>query len=145
MLTHCGNNVRNRYSGCVFSVKDIAPVPLKTSRNPALAWNLKAWYGLLMPNRKRGLEIVRMEFRRFLHAIVLLPAQIIRTGRRIVYRLLSWNEWMGDFSAPGNGCDRCRPGSGPSKSAGVKSTGGLSAHTKKRPELTLKHKEYVSK
>ena len=32
----------------------------------ALAWNLKAWYGLLMPNRKRGLEIVRMEFRRFL-------------------------------------------------------------------------------
>ena len=29
-----------------------------------------------MPNRKRGLEIVRMEFRRFLHAIVLLPAQI---------------------------------------------------------------------
>ena len=34
MLTHCGNNVRNRYSGCVFSVKDIVPVPLKTSRNP---------------------------------------------------------------------------------------------------------------
>ena len=39
MLTHCGNNVRNRYSGCVFSVKDIVPVPLKTSRNPFL--NLK--------------------------------------------------------------------------------------------------------
>ena len=33
MLTHCGNNVRNRHSGCVFSVKDIVPVPLKTSRN----------------------------------------------------------------------------------------------------------------
>ena len=36
MLTHCGNNVRNRYSGCVFSVKDIVPVPLKTSRNHIL-------------------------------------------------------------------------------------------------------------
>ena len=36
MLTHCGNNVRNRYSGCVFSVKDIVPVPLKTSRNQAV-------------------------------------------------------------------------------------------------------------
>ena len=36
MLTHCGNNVRNRYSGCVFSVKDIVPVPLKTSRNQGL-------------------------------------------------------------------------------------------------------------
>jgi hypothetical protein len=63
----------------------------------ALAWNLKAWYGLLMPNRQRGLQIVKMEFRRFLHAIILLPAQIIRTGRRIIYRLLGWNEWMGDF------------------------------------------------
>ena len=38
MLTHCGNNVRNRYSGCVFSVKDIVPVPLKTSRNQTLPW-----------------------------------------------------------------------------------------------------------
>jgi hypothetical protein len=25
----------------------------------ALAWNLKAWYGLLMPNRQRGLEFTR--------------------------------------------------------------------------------------
>jgi hypothetical protein len=25
----------------------------------ALAWNLKSWYGLLMPNRQRGLELVR--------------------------------------------------------------------------------------
>jgi hypothetical protein len=47
----------------------------------ALAWNLKSWYGLLMPKRQRGLELVQMEFRRFLHAIVLLPAQIVRTGR----------------------------------------------------------------
>ena len=40
MLTHCGNNVRNRYSGCVFPVKDIVPVPLKTSRNLAfMLWD----------------------------------------------------------------------------------------------------------
>jgi hypothetical protein len=65
----------------------------------SLAWNLKAWYGLLMPDRERGLEVVRMEFRRFLHALVLLPVQIVRTGRRIVYRLLSWNGWLRDFFA----------------------------------------------
>ena len=40
MLTHCGNNVRNRYSGCVFSVKDIVPVPLKTSRNLELSYHI---------------------------------------------------------------------------------------------------------
>ena len=49
----------------------------------ALAWNLKSWYGLLMPNRQGGLGSVRMEFRRFLHAIVSLPTQIVRSARRI--------------------------------------------------------------
>lgn len=65
----------------------------------ALAWNLKAWYGLLMPNRERGLEMVKMEFRRFLNAIILLPCQVVRTGRRIVFRILGDNPWLGDFFA----------------------------------------------
>jgi hypothetical protein len=60
----------------------------------ALAWNLKAWYGLLMPNRERGLELLRMEFRRFLHLIVMLPAQIVRSGRRIIYRIMGYNDWL---------------------------------------------------
>jgi hypothetical protein len=54
----------------------------------ALAWNLKAWYELLMPNRERGPELLRMEFRRFQHLIVMLPAQIVRSGRRIIYRIM---------------------------------------------------------
>lgn len=65
----------------------------------ALAWNLKAWYGLLTPNRERGLELVKMEFRRFLHAIVLLPCQIVRTARRVIYRVLGYNQWLKDFFA----------------------------------------------
>jgi hypothetical protein len=63
----------------------------------ALAWNLKAWYALLLPRRRRGQELLRMEFRRFLHAIILLPVQIVRTGRRIIYRLLGYNDWLADF------------------------------------------------
>ena len=63
----------------------------------SLSWNIKAWYGLLMPNRQRGQEIMRMEFRRFLHTFVLIPCQIIRTGRTITYRLLSYNDWLKDF------------------------------------------------
>jgi hypothetical protein len=65
----------------------------------ALAWNLKAWFGLLMPSRERGMEVVRMEFKRFLESIVLLPAQIVRTGRRIVFRILHYNSWLKDFFA----------------------------------------------
>ncbi len=39
----------------------------------------------------------RMEFKRFVNAIVLMPCQIVRGGRRLIYRLLSWNEWQGVF------------------------------------------------
>ena len=65
----------------------------------ALAWNLKSWYGLLMPNRERGLELVKAEFRRFLNTIVLIPCQIVRTARRVIYRVLGYNGWLADFFA----------------------------------------------
>jgi hypothetical protein len=65
----------------------------------ALAWNLKSWFGLLMPNKVRGSEVLKMEFRRFLHTVILLPAQVGRTGRKIVYRLLGYNAWLKDFFA----------------------------------------------
>ena len=65
----------------------------------SLAWNLKAWVGLLLPNDRRAAELITMEFRRFLHAIVLLPAQIVRTGRRVIYRIMSYNRWLKDLFA----------------------------------------------
>ena len=65
----------------------------------ALAWNLKAWYGLMVPDRERGLKLVKMEFRSFLGAVMLIPAQIIRAGRKIIYRLLAYNGWLNDFFA----------------------------------------------
>ena len=65
----------------------------------ALAWNLKAWFALLVPERERGLELLKMEFRTFLQAIVLLPCQIVRTARRIVWRILSYNRWLTDLFA----------------------------------------------
>ena len=65
----------------------------------ALAWNLKAWFGLLLPNSQRGVALIKMEFRRFLHAIVLLPAQVVRTGRRVIYRIMSYNGWLKDLFA----------------------------------------------
>ena len=63
----------------------------------ALAWNLKSWFGILMPDKASGSELIKMEFRRFLNTLILLPARIIRTGRKIVYRLLGYNAWLKDF------------------------------------------------
>ena len=58
----------------------------------ALAWNLKAWFGLLLPYRPLGLSIVRMEFKRFLNTFIRIPCLIVRTGRRIYYRLVGYND-----------------------------------------------------
>jgi hypothetical protein len=71
----------------------------------ALAWNLKAWFALSVPEHPRHKEahqaqkrgLLRMEFKRFVNTIIGMPCQIIRGGRRLVYRLLSWNEWQGVF------------------------------------------------
>ncbi len=53
----------------------------------------------MLPNRQRGDEVVRMEFRRFLHSLILLPAQIVRAGRRIIFRMLAYNCWLKDLFA----------------------------------------------
>jgi len=55
----------------------------------SLAWTFKAWFGLTLPRAPDRKEIVRMEFRRFLNTVVLIPAQVLRTGRRLVVRLLA--------------------------------------------------------
>jgi hypothetical protein len=71
----------------------------------SLAWNLKAWFALLLPETGRWKErhkqekgsVLRMEFKRFVNAFVRVPAQVVRTGRRLVFRLLSWNPWQPVF------------------------------------------------
>lgn len=71
----------------------------------SLAWSLKAWAALLIPVHPRWQEkhktekqtLLRMDFATFRQAFINLPAQIIRSGRRIVYRLLAWNPWQRVF------------------------------------------------
>jgi hypothetical protein len=60
----------------------------------ALAWSLKAWFGLLQPRGQDKQAIVTMEFKKFLRAFLLVPCQLVRSGRRLVFRLLSWNPWV---------------------------------------------------
>ncbi len=63
-----------------------------------LAWNIKAWFALMLPTTPRWREkhederefVLRMEFRTFLQELILVPAQILNTGRRIVFRFLAW-------------------------------------------------------
>jgi len=59
----------------------------------ALAWNMKAWLSILLPQEKDARELARMEFRRFLNTLMLLPCQVVKTARRLVLRLLSFSRW----------------------------------------------------
>jgi len=63
----------------------------------ALAWNLKAWYGMLMPDKKMGTEVVRMEFPRFLNGFMALPAQVLKKSRQIKVRMLAWTPCLAAF------------------------------------------------
>jgi hypothetical protein len=69
----------------------------------SLAWTLKAWWGLMLPQgagrgretrRQQKHEIVRMEFKRFAASVMRLPCQIIKSGRRLTYRFLSYSPWQ---------------------------------------------------
>lgn len=68
----------------------------------SLAWDMKAWYGMLMPSRNIGLQIMRMEFRQFINTFIRIPCLIIKTGRRICYKAVGYNaqiKHMFDLSA----------------------------------------------
>ncbi len=71
----------------------------------ALAWSLKAWCALLLPVSPRWAErhneqrrrLLTMEFHTFVAAFINIPAQIIKTGRRVRWRILAYNPWLGPF------------------------------------------------
>jgi hypothetical protein len=60
----------------------------------ALAWSLKAWLALLQPRSADRQSLLTMEWKSFLAEVVLLPCQVVRAGRRLLYRLLQWNPWV---------------------------------------------------
>ena len=63
----------------------------------SLAWTLKAWFALLVRKREHRDQLLAMEFRRFLNGVIRIPVQIVTAGRRIVYRVLGYNQWVHMF------------------------------------------------
>jgi hypothetical protein len=102
------NLVAQLHSGC-HALR--APVDDLTSNwaymvMTALAWNLKAWWALQLPaargrhherQRQEKQWVLGLEFKTFVQAFVRLPCQLIRSARRLVYRLLAWNPYQPIF------------------------------------------------
>jgi Transposase DDE domain group 1 len=71
-----------------------------------LGWNLKAWWALWPAEtpgrwaerqRQEKDTVLRMEFKTFINAFMCFPCQIVRAGRRLIYRLLNWSPWHRTF------------------------------------------------
>jgi len=56
----------------------------------ALAWNLKSLVWIAYAQSATGSGVSQDGVRQFLHAIVLFPAQIVRSGRKIIYRIMGY-------------------------------------------------------
>ena len=71
----------------------------------SLAWTLKAWLALSLPEtgrwkdqrRQEKFRLLKMEFRTFVTAIIRIPCQIVKTGRQRVFRLLNGNDMQPTF------------------------------------------------
>lgn len=72
----------------------------------ALAWNLKAWLALRLPEtpspgaqqrQAQKQQLLKLEFRTFVNRWLRIPCQVVRTGRKLICRLLAWNEWQAVF------------------------------------------------
>jgi Transposase DDE domain group 1 len=71
----------------------------------SLAWNLKAWAALSLPETGPGAENYRadkswllgIEFKTFINALVAIPCQIVRQARRVVYRVIAYNPYQPIF------------------------------------------------
>ena len=69
-----------------------------------LAWSLKSWLALWLAEdgrkreeKRRQERLMKMEFATFLQAVIAIPAQIIRSGRQTIVRLLNVNDWTATF------------------------------------------------
>jgi hypothetical protein len=71
----------------------------------ALAWNLKAWAALRLPETGRSREknraekswLLGLEFKAFLNVMVMIPCQLVRQARRVVFRVLNYHPHLPTF------------------------------------------------
>ena len=61
----------------------------------SLAWNLKAWWALSLPegdaqSRQEKKMVLRWSFKSFVQSLVRIPCQLVRSGRQLLLRVLNY-------------------------------------------------------
>lgn len=76
----------------------------------SLAWNIKSWFAMMMHRKADRLAYMRMEFRRFLHSVILIPCRVSRRARSIVLRLIGYRPTADRFFSAWLAIERTRFG-----------------------------------
>jgi len=63
----------------------------------ALAWNIKSWFSMMLHLKDDRATYVRMEFRRFIHSMILIPCRVIRRARSTTLRLIGYQPTQDRF------------------------------------------------
>jgi len=63
----------------------------------ALAWNIKSWFAMMLHRKSDRAEYIKMEFRRFINSMILIPCRVIKQARGITLRILGYQPTLDRF------------------------------------------------
>jgi hypothetical protein len=72
----------------------------------ALAWTLKSWFAMMMHLKRDRREYIGMEFRRFLHSVILIPCRVVHRARSITIRLIGYQPTLDRLFSAWNTIER---------------------------------------
>jgi len=72
----------------------------------ALAWNIKSWFAMMMHLKRDRDTYIRMEFRRFINSIILIPCRVVRRARSIVVRIIGYQPTLDRLFSAWNTIER---------------------------------------
>ena len=71
-----------------------------------LAWNIKSWFAMMMHLKRDRDAYIRMEFRRFINSMILIPCRVVRRARSIVVRIIGYQPTLDRLFSTWNTIER---------------------------------------
>lgn len=71
-----------------------------------LAWNIKSWFAMMMHRKSDRDLYIRMEFRRFINSMILIPCQVVRRARSVYLRITGYLPSLGKLFSVWNTIER---------------------------------------
>ncbi len=71
-----------------------------------LAWNIQSWFAMMRHLKGDRDAYIRMEFRRFMNRLILIPCRIVRWARSIVVRIIGYQPTLDRLFSAWNTIER---------------------------------------